>query len=104
MSVVKFSGGRPHPVIFKNLGLQKGRPHFRADALAVNDFPTEPDRAISRSGDFFRKMLSDHRIIYAAPGPAGDYDKGGYEVNECLLAPQWQAVFESAVQGILHRL
>ncbi len=76
-SVVKFSAGRPHPVIFKHLGLEKGLPRFRADALAVNDFPTEEDRSIKRSGDFFKKMLADHKILYSAPGPAGDYDNDG---------------------------
>lgn len=76
-SVVKFAGGRPHPVIFKHLGPGKGLPRFRTDALAVNDFPTEADRSIKRSGDFFKKVLADHRIIYTAPGPAGDYDNDG---------------------------
>ncbi len=77
VSVVKFRDGRPYPVIFKHLGLLNRLPHFRADALAVNDFPTDEDRAIKRSGDFFKKVLSDHKIIYTAPGPAGDYDNDG---------------------------
>jgi hypothetical protein len=36
--------------------------------------------------------------------PASYYDKGGYEVTECLLAPQWQAVFEGAVKEMLAQL
>jgi hypothetical protein len=36
--------------------------------------------------------------------PAADYDKGGYEVNECLLAPEWQAAFEAAAREILLKL
>jgi hypothetical protein len=35
--------------------------------------------------------------------PAADYDKGGYEVTECFLAPQWQEIYESKVQEILAR-
>lgn len=33
--------------------------------------------------------------------PAADYDKGGYEVTECLLAPEWQGVFERNVKETL---
>jgi len=36
--------------------------------------------------------------------PASDYDKGGYEVIECLLAPQWQALYEGKANEILHAL
>jgi hypothetical protein len=36
--------------------------------------------------------------------PAEDYDKGGYEVNECLLAPEWQAMFERTARQILASL
>lgn len=36
--------------------------------------------------------------------PAADYDKGGYEVTECLLAPEWQRIYESTANEILRRL
>ncbi len=36
--------------------------------------------------------------------PASDYPKGGYEVTECLLAPEWQAIYEAKVNEILQRL
>lgn len=36
--------------------------------------------------------------------PAEAYDRGGYEVTECLLAPEWQQIYETAVTGILRRL
>jgi hypothetical protein len=36
--------------------------------------------------------------------PAADYDKGGYEVTECFLAPQWQEIYEAEVADILRRL
>jgi len=36
--------------------------------------------------------------------PAVDYSKGGYEVTECLLAPQWQQIYEKKVNEIINRL
>jgi hypothetical protein len=36
--------------------------------------------------------------------PASYYDKGGYEVTECLIGPQWQELFESAAGRIIRRL
>jgi len=36
--------------------------------------------------------------------PAADHDKGGYEVTECLLAPEWQQVYESKANEIIRRL
>lgn len=56
------------------------------------------------------KRASPHRYTFVAGftngymhygPPAADYDKGGYEVNECLLAPEWQRVFERTVAEIL---
>jgi len=36
--------------------------------------------------------------------PAADYSKGGYEVTECLLAPEWQEIYEKKVNEIISRL
>ena len=36
--------------------------------------------------------------------PASEYDKGGYEVTECLLAPQWQQIYEKKANEIIRRL
>ncbi|GMW03029.1 MAG: hypothetical protein AMXMBFR84_41650 [Candidatus Hydrogenedentota bacterium] len=36
--------------------------------------------------------------------PASEYEKGGYEVTECLLAPEWQAVYEAKAAEVLERL
>jgi len=71
-SIVKFAGGKPHPVIFRNLGGT-----FRCDALAVNDFPTAEDRAIGQSGKLFEKMLREKKILYGAPMPSADFDNDG---------------------------
>lgn len=85
-SFVKFAQGGPHPVIFRHLGLRDGLPRFRADALGVNDFPTAEDRAVQRSGEMFDRMLREHRIVYSAPGPSGDYDNDG---RLDLFLPSW---------------
>ena len=36
--------------------------------------------------------------------PASEYDKGGYEVTECLLAPEWQEIYEAKAREIIGRL
>ena len=36
--------------------------------------------------------------------PAADYGKRGYEVTECLLAPQWQRIYENKAAEIIRRL
>ncbi len=42
---------------------------------------------------------SNGYLHYAAP--ASYYGRGGYETTECLLAPEWEAIFETAVRGIM---
>jgi hypothetical protein len=76
-SIVKFADGRPHPVIFRHLGVRDALPRFAAPALAVNDFPTAEDRSVARSGAMFDKVVKERKIIYTAPGPSGDYDNDG---------------------------
>ena len=42
---------------------------------------------------------------YMHYGPPADYyDRGGYEVTECLLAPQWQEIYEAKANEIIRRL
>jgi len=36
--------------------------------------------------------------------PASYYDRGGYEATECLLAPEWEKIFEEAVRQIFDEL
>ncbi len=36
--------------------------------------------------------------------PASYYPRGGYEVTECLLAPEWESIFEQTVQKIFKQL
>lgn len=86
-SIVKFADGKPHPMIFKNLGVQAGLPRFRCDALAVNDFPTDEDRKLADVGKFFEKMEREKKIVYTAPGPSADFDRDGR--LDLFLANWW---------------
>ncbi len=50
----------------------------------------------------FIAAYSNGYMHYGAP--ASYYDKGGYEVTECLLAPQWQQMFEKKANEIIQKL
>ncbi|HEX7904135.1 MAG TPA: CRTAC1 family protein [Chitinophagaceae bacterium] len=85
-SMVKFKDHIPYPVIYKNQGLQNGKPHFYEDALAVNDFPNAEDKKMDNSDLLFKKLINDTRIIYTAPGPTADYDNDG---RLDMFLPSW---------------
>jgi hypothetical protein len=89
VSIVKFAGGKPYPVIYKNLGMKDGIPRFRDDAWGVNDFPTAEDRGAIKGGTgaFFKKVLSEKKIIYMAAGPTADFDRDGR--LDIFLANWW---------------
>ncbi len=87
VSIVKFKDGRPHPVIFRNLGIRDGLPRFQETAWSVNDFPTAEDKAIRRSGTLFDKILAEKKIIYTAPGPSADFNRDGK--LDMFLANWW---------------
>jgi hypothetical protein len=50
----------------------------------------------------FMAAYSNGYMHYGAP--AGDYDKGGYEVTECMLAPRWQKIYEKKANEIICKL
>jgi hypothetical protein len=50
----------------------------------------------------FMSAFTNGYVHYGAP--ADYYDKGGYEVTECFLAPQWQRRYERAAARVLARL
>ena len=59
------------------------------------------------------KRASPHRHTFVAAfsngylhygPPAAYYDKGGYEVTECMLAPEWQRIFEDKAAEVIARL
>jgi len=89
VSIVKFVDRKPYPVIYKNLGVRRGLPQLREDAMAVNDYPTAQDRQGARSRDFAEKMIAEKKILYMAPAPSGDYDNDGR--LDLLMASFWVA-------------
>ena len=50
----------------------------------------------------FVAAYSNGYVHYGAP--AAYYNKGGYEVTECLLAPEWQEIFETKAQETINKL
>lgn len=50
----------------------------------------------------FVAAFSNGYMHYGAP--ASYYGKEGYEVTECLLAPEWQHIYEKKAGEIIHRL
>jgi hypothetical protein len=87
VSIVKFAGGKPYPVIFRNLGVEGGLPRFRDDAWAVNDFPSEAERQMKDVHALFEKIQKEQRIIYMAAAPSCDFDRDGR--LDLFLANWW---------------
>jgi hypothetical protein len=87
VSIVVFKDGKPCPVIYKNLGVKGGVPRFREDALALIEFPTAEDKALTRSGPFFEKLLKERKIIYMAAAPSADFNRDG--TLDLFLANWW---------------
>ncbi|MFH1477997.1 MAG: hypothetical protein ABIH24_10995 [Verrucomicrobiota bacterium] len=46
--------------------------------------------------------FSNGYLHYGAPADA--YNRGGYEVTECLLAPEWQRIYEAKAKAIIGQL
>ena len=84
-TIVKFSRGAVHPVMFRNSG-SAGESAFQVEGLDANDFPTEEDRKVTRTGAMFDKMNAERKITYTAPGPTCDYDQDG---RLDMFLPSW---------------
>ncbi len=60
---------------------------------------------IKKASPYENTFISAFSNGYIHYGPPADYyDKGGYEVTECLLAPEWQEIHEKKVAEIIKRL
>jgi hypothetical protein len=59
-------------------------------------------KAASPHPHTFMAAFSNGYMHYAAP--ADYYDKGGYEVTECLLGAGWQEIYERTAADVLARL
>lgn len=60
---------------------------------------------IKRASPFEHTFVVGFSNGYVHYGPAAeDYPRGGYEVTECFLAPEWQELFERTAADVLRRL
>ncbi len=60
---------------------------------------------VKASSPFAPTLVAGYTNGYLHYGvPASLYRGGGYEATECLLAPEWQTCFESAVAALLQQL
>lgn len=59
-------------------------------------------KAASPHEHTFMAAFSNGYMHYGPP--ADEYPMGGYEVTECLLAPEWQAIYEETARRVLDRL
>ena len=75
-------------------------------------FITSPAELLCQVG-LDLKSFSPHEHTFVAPfsngymhygPPAEDYALGGYEVTECLLAPEWHEMYMAAAKDVLMRL
>ena len=66
---------------------------------------TEVALNIKNASPFEHTFIAAFSNGYIHYGPAAtDYDKGGYEVTECFIAPEWQQIYEDKVADIIRRL
>lgn len=73
---------------------------------------TAPVEPLSQIANRVRKLssLPQTSVIGYANGyyhygaPPEAYHNGGYETVECMLAPEWEAIYEETVQRLLNRL
>ncbi|MBI2422551.1 MAG: hypothetical protein HYV27_06960 [Candidatus Hydrogenedentes bacterium] len=83
-------------------------------AIRIGDFVlvTSPAEVLTTVGlnvknaspfEFTFMAAYSNGYIHYGP-PASEYPAGGYEVTECLLAPEWQALYEAKSAEILGRL
>lgn len=60
---------------------------------------------VKKASPFEHTYVAGYTNGYIHYGPpACEYERGGYEVTECLLAPAWQGLFEARAAEILARL
>lgn len=82
---------------------------FRIGDTVILTSPTEVlvevGLRMKRMSPFARTLIAAFSNGYLHYGaPVSDYDRGGYEVTECMLGEGWQARHEKATREVLKRL
>lgn len=87
-AVVTMRDGNNYPAIYRNLGSASGGlPKFQETAFVHRkDYPGEDDVPEAGSRVFYPKLVSNHKVMYFAPGPSGDFDNDG---RLDLFLPSW---------------
>ena len=76
-----------------------------AHGCLVREVLVEVGLNVKRASPYEHTFIAAFSNGYMHYGPpASDYDKGGYEVTECLLAPEWQQIYEQKANEIIRRL
>jgi hypothetical protein len=101
-----------HQEIIDDLGAQTVAAEFQGMRIGDAVFITAPMEILTETGLKLKKKspfartfvvsLSNGYLHYAPP-PAY-YARGGYEVTECLLAPEWEQHFDAVVKELFQEL
>jgi hypothetical protein len=72
---------------------------------SATEMLTEVGLNIKKSSPYEHTFIAAYSNGYIQYGPPADYyDKGGYEATECILAPEWQQIYEKKVAEIIRKL
>jgi hypothetical protein len=101
-----------HQQVIDELGTGTVSAEFQGIKIGDCVFITAPMEILSETGLKIKKTAPFDRtyVVSLANGylhyapPASYYPRGGYEVTECLLAPEWEKIFETVVQDIFDEL
>lgn len=109
---LKISMLKKHQEVIADIGTPTISAEIKALQIGEGVLITAPMEMLTEVGLNVKKMspfphtcvvaLANGYLHYAAP--ASYYPRGGYEVNECLLAPEWEEVFYSAVRSLFEEL
>lgn len=101
-----------HQEVITQLGTPSITAEFQAIRIGDSVWVTAPMEILSatalnlkRTSPFKRTFvmsLSNGYFHYAPP--ASYYPRGGYEVTECLLDPQWEQIFDGVVKDLFREL
>lgn len=103
---------RRHQKINADSGEDSAEAHVMGLRIGDGVFVTAPIELLTDIG-LGLKARSPHEFTFVAAfvngylhygPPASYYDKGSYEVVECLLDPGWQKIYEDAADRVLQRL
>ena len=101
-----------HQEVINDIGKATVPAEFQGIRIGDCVLLTAPMEILSETGLKTKKTSPFERtyVVSLANGylhyspPASYYPRGGYEVTECLLAPEWEKAFERVVQEIFDEL